>query len=63
MVWNDRLIPDGDRVWPGWGIALGVIPETGIVASVAVFAPCTLAEYEGRYRVTKATREMRRPNG
>ncbi len=59
LVWKNDAIPDGDRVWPGRGIALGVIPETGIVVRVALFPPCTLADYEARYRSTEPVREFR----
>ncbi|HEX7241135.1 MAG TPA: hypothetical protein VF263_12755, partial [Longimicrobiaceae bacterium] len=59
LCWKGEVMAGAERVYPGRGIAVGVIPATGLVARLAVFPPCTLAEYEERYRSTEPAREFR----
>jgi hypothetical protein len=51
-------IPDGERVFPDRGLALCVVPETGLIVRWTAFEPCTLADYRERYRRVEPTREF-----
>jgi hypothetical protein len=59
LYWRDEVIEDGEWVYPGRGIALGVIQATMLIARVVVYPPCPLNVYQGRYYNTRTSRELR----
>jgi tetrahydromethanopterin S-methyltransferase subunit F len=60
LAWRDEIIPSGLRASPGKGIAIGVIPATGLIVTVTVFPPCSIQEFEARYHDTSLAREFDR---
>jgi hypothetical protein len=59
LYWRDDVIEAGEWVYPPRGIALGVIPATGLIARLVVYPPCSLMLYRQRYYNTKLARELR----
>ncbi|SRR5260221_9694316 len=58
FAWKDRTIADGELLYPDKGISIGVIPDTGLIGLVTVFAPCTETVYKEQYWNTKHSREF-----
>jgi hypothetical protein len=56
--WGQQTIPDSELIYPANGIAIGLIPASGLIALVKVFAPCTTTIYKERYWNTKHAREF-----
>jgi hypothetical protein len=58
FAWKEQTLADSELLYPDKGIAIGVIPETGLIASVKVFCPCTEQVYKESYWNTKHSREF-----
>jgi len=58
FVWKTQTIADSELLYPDKGIAIGVIPDTGLIALVTVFPPCTEIVYKEKYWNTKHSREF-----
>ena len=58
FFWKQRAIAGGELLYPDKGIAIGVIPETGLIALVTVFCPCTEDVYKESYWNTRHAREF-----
>ena len=52
------VVAGGEWVHATRGLMLGVIPDTGLIANVAGYLPCTLDVYRRRYRDTELAREF-----
>ena len=59
LRWRDRRIDGGELVFADRGLAIGVLPETGVIVRVAGFAPCPLETYRDRYYHAALAREFR----
>jgi hypothetical protein len=59
LYWRDDVIERGEWVYPEKGVALGVIPATGLIARLVVYPPCPLKRYQERYYNTRLSRERR----
>lgn len=59
LYWRDDVIEAGEWVYPEKGVALGVIPATGLIARLVVYPPCPLKRYQERYYNTRLSRERR----
>lgn len=59
FAWQEQRKADWEWLYPEKGIAIGVIPSTGLIASVTVFPPCTVDAYKDNYWNTKVSREFR----
>lgn len=53
------VIDDGSWVYANRGLTLGVIPDTGIIVSVAAYPPCTLDAFIRRLDDREPPREFR----
>jgi len=58
FAWKAQTIADGELLYPDKGIAIGVIPDTGLIASVTVFSPCTENSYKENYWNRQHSREF-----
>ena len=58
FTWRQQMIVDGELIYPDKGIAIGLIPDTGLIALVTVFSPCTLNVYKENYWNTNDAREF-----
>jgi len=61
FMWQERVIPAAELLYPDRGIAIGLIPDSGLFASVRVFPPCSVGEYQENYWNTKPAREFAHP--
>jgi hypothetical protein len=61
FAWKEQTLANSELLYPDKGIALGVIPETSLIASVTVFPPCTKQVYKENYWNTKLSREFPSP--
>jgi hypothetical protein len=59
FAWKERMIPDSELLYADRGIAVGVIPETGLFGLVTVFPSCAINLYKENYWNTKLAREFR----
>lgn len=59
LQWRDRRVDGGELVFADRGLAIGVLPETGVIVRVAGFAPCPLETYRDHYYHTTLAREFR----
>ena len=59
LQWRDRRIDGAELVFADRGLAIGVLPETGVIVRVAGFAPCPLETYRDRYYHAALAREFR----
>jgi hypothetical protein len=55
---RESVLREADWVFPARGLALCVVPETGLIARWTAYAPCPLEMYRARYRVTEPAREF-----
>ena len=51
-------IADGEWVYAARGLALGVIPDTGLIASVSAYPPCSMDIYIRRLHDRQPAREF-----
>jgi hypothetical protein len=58
LVFGMGFIAGGERVYATRGLMLGAIPDTGLIANVAGYPPCTLDVYRRRYRDAEPAREF-----
>lgn len=58
LVFGMGIIADGEWVYPARGLALGVIPDTGLIASLAAFPPCSLNTYRRCFHDAEPAREF-----
>ncbi|MUL47008.1 hypothetical protein FZI85_03545 [Mycobacterium sp. CBMA293] len=59
LVIGARVVPDSEWVYPAKGLALGVIPETGLIASVSAYQPCGISQYLQTIHNVEQAREFR----
>ena len=55
---RESVLRAADWVFPARGLALCVVPATGLIARWTAFAPCPLETYRARYRVAAPAREF-----
>jgi hypothetical protein len=60
-VFRDSIMPEADWVFAERGLALCVVPETGLIARRAAYPPCDLATYRDLYRPVETAREWNEP--
>jgi hypothetical protein len=61
LAFGMRLIPDGEWIYESRGLALAVIPDTGLIAYVSAYIPCNVDEYRRYFHDAEFTREFRGP--
>ncbi|MUL63096.1 hypothetical protein BOO86_01355 [Mycobacterium sp. CBMA 234] len=60
LIFGMGVIPGGEWVYAAKGLALGVVPETGVIASVSAYKPCTVNFYLQNFHDIERAREFRR---
>jgi hypothetical protein len=60
LMFGMGTIPDGEWVYAAIGLNLGVIPETGLIASVSAYQPCDIDVYLRRFQEIQPVREFPR---
>ena len=63
LMFGIRLIEAGEWVYATRGLTLGVIPDTGLLATVSVFPPCGVAAYRRRFWDSEPVGERPAPRG
>jgi hypothetical protein len=58
LVFGTGLIANGEWVYAASGLSLGVIPDTGLIASVNAFVPCSVDVYRRRFHDPEPAREF-----
>lgn len=54
------MIPEGEWVYAPRRLSLGVIAETGLIASVSAYQPCSFNDYLRYFHDLEPVREFRR---
>jgi hypothetical protein len=60
LMFGMGMIADGEWVYAARGLTVGVIPETGLIASVSAYQPCSADVYLQRFHDRRPTREFPR---
>jgi hypothetical protein len=58
LVFGMGMIADGEWVYAARGLTLGVIPDTGLIASVAAYRPCSVNTYRRCFHDGEPAREF-----
>jgi hypothetical protein len=58
LYWRNLQVEAGEFVYPDRGVSLGIIPDTQLIVSVAVYPPCTLNDYKAKYYNNTPVREF-----
>ena len=58
FYWRDEIIGNGEWVYPDKGITLCIIPETGRLVKIMVYAACSSEDYIQKYHSTQLAREF-----
>ena len=58
LAFGGRVIPGAEWVYAGQGLALGVLADTGLIASVSAFAPCGADTYLRLFHSAEPVREF-----
>ena len=58
LVFGMGIIADGEWVYAARGLTLGVIPDTGLIASVSAYGPCSVNTYRRCFHDGEPVREF-----
>jgi hypothetical protein len=58
LAFGMGMIADGEWVYAARGLTLGVIPDTGLIASVAAYPPCSVDKYRRYFYDGEPAREF-----
>jgi hypothetical protein len=58
LVFGMGMIADGEWVYAARGLTLGVIPDTGLIAGVAAYRPCSVDKYRRCFYDGEPAREF-----
>lgn len=58
FYWRDVVKEKSEWVYHSKGITLDIVPETGVLARVIVYPPCSFESYKQKYYFTDLAREF-----
>ncbi|HLY03054.1 MAG TPA: hypothetical protein VKR56_11255 [Candidatus Cybelea sp.] len=59
LTFDVRTIAGGEWVYAARGLTLGVIPDTGLIAAMAAYPPCSIKAYRQSFYDVEPVREFR----
>ena len=61
LVFGVQFIPGGEWLYPARGLTVAVLPDTGLIASVAAYRPTSVDTYRRRFHDSSLVREFPSP--